>query len=711
MPTTMGSLGHLALVTAAVFSALCGAASLSSRTRPWLASAARHLGSVAGASAFASVFCLMFALVTHDFRLAYVRDYADRTMSTTYLLTALWGGQEGSLLVWAALQAGLLALLGRYFGERPRFAQLEAVTMGVLSALSAVFCLLVLFHADPFETLGTEATSGVGMNPLLRNPYMAVHPPTLYLGFVGLSVPFALAVAALAEGGLQRLWPDAARSWTLWAWLFLSAGNILGMVWAYEELGWGGYWGWDPVENASFMPWLTGTALLHTLIAQRRDGSHRLWSTFLAALSFVLVVFGTFLTRSGVIQSVHAFAGATSGPYLLALIAGCLLLVVLVGVWKRGDFASGQDVPSASTRLGMITWTAWLLLLCTVFVWLATTSPLWAQWLRGEKVVMTPEFYNRWMVPLGLGLLGLIGACLVLGWSQFDGRLLRRRLWGPLFAAVVAAVVGLLGGAVREVAGPMRYAAVIAAALIAFATVAVGAELWSAFRQVGSGGAGRIQRLGAHVVHLSVVILFVGFVGAGFEKEASRSLQPGQSLTVGDYTLTFLGLRVDVDFERRALLADIEAKREGRMLGVFSPGRYTYHSHPGQPTSEVAIRTSLAEDLFLILGDADERTSRASIRVVVNPLVLWLWIGGLVLGLGTILSAWPKGVHQGKGSVLQGHRAALWWSMVAAGTAGIGAALGAHLALLGWLGACLAAVVVALGRAVLSFGRQEEGRP
>jgi cytochrome c-type biogenesis protein CcmF len=653
----------------------------------------------------------MFALVTHDFRLAYVRDYADRTMSTTYLLTALWGGQEGSLLLWAALQAGLLALLGRSFGQQPKFARLEAVTMGVLSALSAAFCLLVLFHADPFETLGTEATSGVGMNPLLRNPYMAVHPPTLYLGFVGLSVPFAFAVAALAEGGLQELWPKAARSWTLWAWLFLSAGNILGMVWAYEELGWGGYWGWDPVENASFMPWLTGTALLHTLIAQRRDGSHRLWSTFLAALSFVLVVFGTFLTRSGVIQSVHAFAGATSGPYLLALIAGCVLLVLLVGVWRRRDFASGGDVPSSSTRLGMITWTAWLLLLCTVFVWLATTSPLWAEWLRGEKVVMTPEFYNRWMVPLGLCLLGLIGACLVLGWKKLDIPALRRRLLMPLVAAVAAAVIGILGGAVRDVPGPMRYAAVAAMALIAFAAVAVGAELWSSFRKVGSGAAGRVQRLGAHVVHLSVVILFIGFVGAGFEKEDARSLQPGQSLTVGGYTLTFLGLRVDVDFERRALLADIEAKRKGRMLGVFSPGKYTYHSHPGQPTSEVAIRTSLAEDLFLILGDADERTSRASVRVVVNPLVIWLWIGGVLLGLGTILSAWPKGVQKGEESPLRGYRTALWWSIVAAGAVGVGLAFGAHFALLAWLGTCLAAIVVALGRLVLSLERQEEARP
>jgi cytochrome c-type biogenesis protein CcmF len=597
--------------------------------------------------------------------------------------------------------------MGRFFGRNPQYAPLSAVTMGVLSALSSAFCLLVLFHADPFETLGTEASSGVGLNPLLRNPYMAIHPPTLYLGFVGLSVPLALSVAALAEGGLQELWPKAARSWTLWAWLFLSAGNLLGMVWAYEELGWGGYWGWDPVENASFMPWLTATALLHTLIAQRRSGTHRRFNTFLAAVSFALVIFGTFLTRSGVIQSVHAFAGATSGPYLLGLIAAALALVVVVSVWRRKDFESGKDEAEGLTRMSLISWTAWMLLLCAVFVWLATTSPLWAQWLRGEKVVMTPEFYNQWMVPLGLGILALVGLCLVLGWTTLEGSFLRPRLVGPAGALLVAVSAALLGGAQREVSGPMRYAAVVAIGVIAFAFVAVAAELWSLARKGGSGSSARRKRVGAHIVHLSIVILFIGFLGSGFEKEASRSLLPGQGLSVGDYHLTYLGLRVDDNFERRALLADLEVKRDGEPLGVLSPGRRVYYSHPGQPTSEVFIRFGLKEDLFLILGDADEDTSRAAIRAVVNPLVAWLWIGGAVLMLGTGVSAWPERRRFESEASPPSWVSALWGLVGATGTAGIGAAFGLHFAVLALLCAALVAVVIELGRAVLVLGNGE----
>jgi cytochrome c-type biogenesis protein CcmF len=641
----MALFGELMLCAAAVLSAAGLALCLAGRDRRHLLPAGRAaLLSAAGASAAALV-ALAFLLVVKDYRVAYVRDYADETMSLGYLLAAVWGGQQGSLMLWAVLQtwftAGAAAAAGRRGAER------DPLALAVLAGLGAFFLLLVLFESDPFAPLGSVATSGVGLNPLLRNAYMVLHPPALFLGFVGFSVPLAHALASLAEGGGDG-WLRELRPWLLFAWIFLTAGNVLGMVWAYEELGWGGYWGWDPVENASFMPWLTGTALVHSALAEERLGALKRWNVVLAALTFVLIVFGTFLTRSGVIESVHAFAGATVGPYLLCLIAAVALATAALLVVRARELPAARIPERPPLRLSLLEVNNWLLLAATAFVAIATTMPLLSAALRGDKVTLTPAFYNTWMVPIGLSLLGLLGLCAALGWSARTGLAQAlRRLAVPLGLGAAAVVIGAIAFGVRRELGPvMRFAPILSVGLLAF----TGAAVLGGLRRAAVGGRGRERsssrgrrKLGALIVHAAVVALFVGFAGAGFSEENQGLLRPGEGIAVGGYRLEFMGLRGDRDVEREAVFADLDVRGPGGSLGVMSPARFTYASHPGRPTNEVAISRGFGEDLFLILGETDGDTGAAVIRAVVNPLVAWVWIGAALLVLGAIVAAGRPG--------------------------------------------------------------------
>lgn len=636
----MALFGELMLCAAAVLSAAAFALCLAGRERASLLAAGRALLlSAAGASAAALV-ALAFLLVVRDYRVAYVRDYADGTMSLPYLLAAIWGGQQGSLMLWAALQTWFTAAYAASSGgERRGFP----LALAILAGLGACFLLLVLFESDPFAPLGTTATAGVGLNPLLRNPYMVLHPPALFLGFVGFSVPLARALASLAEGEADG-WAAEQRPWILAAWIALTAGNVLGMVWAYEELGWGGYWGWDPVENASLLPWLTGTALVHSALAEARLGAHRRWNVALVGLTFALILFGTFLTRSGVIDSVHAFAGATVGPYLLALIAAVAIATaaLLALRWRALAPPAGDAAPPL--RLALLGANAWLLLAATAFVAIATTMPLISALLAGEEVALTPPFYNRWMVPIGLALLGLLGLCAALGWSAERGAAaLLRRLGTPLgLGAIAAALAGATVG-VRDGLGPaMRFAPLVAAGLLAFAGAAVAGALRRAILRGGRGGGARSRgrrKLGAAVAHAAVVVLFLGFAGAGFSAEGRALLRPGERLEVAGYGIGFLGLREDRDVEREAVFADLDVRGPDGAVGIRSPARFLYLSHPGRPTAEVAIERGLGEDLFLVLGETDEESGAAVIRAVVNPLVAWVWIGSVLLALGAIVAA------------------------------------------------------------------------
>jgi cytochrome c-type biogenesis protein CcmF len=642
----MSAFGHLVVCLTTVLSAAGGAFVLWGRDNPKFFDVGKKLLHTAAALSLVSLLVLVFLLLAHDYRVAYVRDYADQTMSTAYLFMAIWGGQEGSLLLWAALQAFFTSAVALWGGGR-QGERLLPVALCFLASLQVFFFLLVLFHSNPFEPLGTIAVSGVGLNPLLRNPYMAIHPPTLYLGFVGFSVPMGFVFAALADGKVNDDWLPDLRPWLLFAWVFLSIGNILGMVWAYEELGWGGYWGWDPVENASFMPWLTGTALLHSVMVLERRKMFRLWSFVLITMTFVLIIFGTFLTRSGVIQSVHAFAGATAGPYLLGLIVVVIVLFVGLSIFRGKYLAASREIESKVSKETMFSFSNWAFVFSTIFVLLATMAPLLAEIVKGEKVATTPEFFNTWMAPLGLVILALIAVCANIGWRNPSLTSIRKKLLFPVaFGALASVIAASLGGVRSDSGGFAKYAPVIAVGLLGFVAFTVLRDMARLIANTnhgeGSKKAAR-RRLGGQMIHVSVVLLFVGFTGSAFTEEQSMAVAPRQTIKVGDYDLTFIGLREDLNFERQAIAADLEVKKGGQLIGVLSPARYRYHSHPGQPTSEVVIRSGLAEDLFLILGETDMARGMALIRVVINPLVIWIWIGGLLLVVGTVVALFPPG--------------------------------------------------------------------
>jgi cytochrome c-type biogenesis protein CcmF len=636
----MALFGEIMLCVAAVLSAAGGALCLGAGGPGRRLEAGRAVLGAAAAAGAVALTALVFLLVVRDYRVAYVRDYADQTMSLGYLIAALWGGQQGSLALWAVLQTWFTAAAAATVERRPQRG--GALALGLLAALQAFLLLLVLFESDPFAPLGTSSANGVGLNPLLRNAFMVLHPPTLFLGFVGFSVPLAHAVAALVEGDGDG-WIAGQRPWILFAWIFLTIGNALGMVWAYEELGWGGYWGWDPVENASLLPWLAGTALLHSALAEERLGALRRWNVVLAALTFSLIFFGTFLTRSGVIESVHAFAGATVGPYLLGLIAVTGAAVVGLAIRRFGALRRRAPAAASPLRLGLLHANNWLLLAAAALVGVATTMPLLSAALTGEKVTPTPAFYDTWMVPIGLGLLGLLGVCAAVGWAAgAGGREARRRLGLPVGLGAAGAALAGVGLGVRAELGPvMRFAPAIAVGLLVFAGAVLLAGLRRTIvgaRRPGASAGRRRRKLGAQLAHVGVVLLFVGFAGAAFTEESHALLRPGEGLAVAGFRLDFMGLRGERDVAKEAVIADLDVRGPDGDLGILSPARHTYHSHPGQPTSEVAIERGLGADLFIVLGETDEADGAAVIRAIVNPLVAWVWIGAALIAAAAVIA-------------------------------------------------------------------------
>jgi cytochrome c-type biogenesis protein CcmF len=616
--------------------------------------------------------CLAYAFVAHDFRLRYVAHYSDRSMPWGYLLTALWGGQDGSLLFW-------LLLLGIYAAAcvrlmRDRFRALEPYVIATLMVIVVFFCVLLAFAANPFSTnVAGAPLDGQGLNAQLQNVYMAIHPPALYVGFVGCAVPFAFCIAALVSGRLDHEWLAACRNWMLFAWLFLSVGNALGMIWAYEELGWGGYWAWDAVENASFLPWLTSTACVHSLMIQQRRGMLKVWNVLLVLLTFFLTIFGTFLTRSGIVASVHSFAQSSIGTYfvyfLAALVAGSIALLV----YRLPLLRTEGRIESVLSREAAFVANNWALLAITVFVLVATTFPVFSQWLLSQASTVGPSFYNAWLPPLGLVLFALMGLGPLLAWKRTSPDAMRRAFVAPVAAAVVAAVLhvalggrlhmpaivspdriydGLAGSVLQAVGSVLP---VVASALCAFNVAVVvqefvrgirarrrtGSESWpiALFRLVGRAR----HRYGGYVVHLGIVLMFVGFTGRCWSVDKQVSVEPGESFTVEHYRIQYLGFRTEVDETKQMVFADLRVTDlRGREIGRASPAKFVYNKSPEMPTTEVALLHSIRDDLYLVAGSIDTDRKSASLHVHVNPLVSFIWLGVIMLIFGAAISIWPE---------------------------------------------------------------------
>ncbi len=607
-----------------------------------------------------AVALLAAAFLNDDFTIRYVAQHSSRTLPLYLKASAVWGGQAGSLLLWASLQALFAALIAE---RGPRTGRdVTRWATAYLSIIACFFAAVTLFLSNPFATSQTLPVDGQGLNPLLRHPGMVFHPPAMYVGYVGLAVPFALGLAALTTQRLEE-WSAAARPWTLLAWLFLGLGLLLGMRWAYDVLGWGGYWGWDPVENAGLMPWLTATGLLHALaMADERRGFHW-WSLILAVLSFVLVLFGTFTTRSGLIESVHAFARSPLGPYFLGAIG--VTLAASVGLLVRGRKVLNTPATSYAllSREGTFTLTLVLLLTLTGSVLIGSLLPTLTQSLAGQRFEAGPAWFDRVTGPQFAGLVFIMGVCPLLGHAVGHLRRLRRDGIPTLVGGLALPAVGVLWG----FSGPVPLTALGIVGLAGGTAVAEigrgvvretqrGQSLVAAVSRV----LGRNRRrYGGYLVHAGVVLMAIGVIGTRFFPfETEAVLAPGESTEVADYTLVFQGLERGSGNNVETTHASLTVHRRGRYLQTLRP-RVDYYAELHQSVAVPAVRTGLREDLYLVLAGWTDGGSQMTVKAFINPLASFLWLGGLVIILGGTIGLWPA-AQRARAPTLQRRRRRIW---------------------------------------------------
>jgi cytochrome c-type biogenesis protein CcmF len=598
-------------------------------------------------AAIGAVAVMESALVQHDFSLRYVVENGSRATPLLYTVAGLWASLEGSILLWAlilAVHLGLLWAKHRRRSDDPLVGW--ALVVGLLVA--AFFFGLMLGPADPFHSVaGAAPLDGRGPNPLLQNhPLMAVHPPMLYLGYVGFTVPFAFAIAALVTGRVGEGWLAETRRTTLVAFGFLTAGIVLGAWWSYEVLGWGGYYAWDPVENASFLPWLTATAFLHSLMVQERRGMLRVWNLSLLVATFSLTILGTFLTRSGVVESVHAFSQSSIGPALLGFLAVVAVAGIALIAWRADRLASPSRISSPVSRDAAFLANNIVFGALAFVVLLGTTFPLLAEAVSGDQLSVGEPYFVRMTAPLGIALLFLMAVAPNLPWRGASPAVLRRRLAGPAW-------VGALVMAGLALAGAKGVAQLAAFGLGAFAAAAIGLQVVTGVRARRAASdepllaaAGRTLRgnprlYGGLVVHLGVVIVAVALAASqGYASHREVSLARGESADVAGYRVTYLDTSVDESAQKTRVAADIEVHRGGERLGVLRPSLAIF---PGA-TSAIgtpSVRTSPVEDLYLTLVSSPNEAGRVTIGVFVNPMVMWLWTGGAVMVAGTVFAVWP----------------------------------------------------------------------
>ena len=673
MPTfDISSLGSAVLCAVLVASGCAFAISVvSARGRGQLLPAARNAAYATCALVAVAVSLLAYAFQAHDFRIRYVAKYSDRSMPWNYLVTALWGGQDGSLLWWCFLVSVWTVLATRWL--KNRHVELAPYILATLMSIIGFFAMLMLFAANPFSTSAASVPlDGEGLNPLLQNYWMMIHPPTLYMGFVGWSVPFAICIAALVTGRLKDEWIYAVRKWALAAWTFLAFGNLLGGLWSYEELGWGGYWAWDPVENAAFMPLLVGTAYLHSVMIQERRSMMKVWNVFLLCLTFIMTIFGTFLTRSGLIASVHSFARSDIGIYF-AWYLGFLCIVCLGLIFYRLPLLRSENkIDSMVSREFSFLLQNWVLLGMMLFVLIATTFPLISEWVRGETVTVGPGYYNKWMVPLGLVLMLLTGIGPLISWRRATGKNLLRAFLKPTAAAfgflALQIAFGSAAGYPAYVQSEAIYdtttgrvlAAIYGASpglsvlMCTFVLGTIVQEFWrgtAVRRKNAKEGvltalielvSRAKRRYGGYIVHAGIVAMYFGFTGAAYDVDKEAALKPGQSMELSGYQLRYDKPHTEVDPNKTMLFAEMTVLRDGKVIDHVSPAKFRYRTHPEMPTTEVAIRSTLRDDIYVIMSQVNPETRLGVFRVIVRPLVAWIWIGGLMLLFGAFVAISPS---------------------------------------------------------------------
>jgi cytochrome c-type biogenesis protein CcmF len=592
-----------------------------------------------------SVLTLEYALLTGDFNLNYVANVSSREMPTLLKFTALWGGQDGSILFWAWLMAtfSFVLMLRRWDRERNLLPHVIVVTMSTL----AFFIALDLFASNPFKRLDFTPVDGRGLNPLLRHPGMVIHPPLLYLGFVGFVIPYAFAMAALVTRRTDAHWIRLTRRWTLVAWLFLSLGLLLGGRWAYDVLGWGGYWAWDPVENAAFMPWLVGTAFLHSVMIQEKRGMLKIWNMVLIILTYGLVIFGTFITRSGVIDSVHAFARSAVGPAFFAFIVITSVLSVWMLLRRLGDLHGDNRLESLASREAIFMFNNLLFVTLTVSVFIGTVFPMVSELVIGEKITVGPPWFDRVTAPQFALLVLLMGVAPLFAWRRQSTRRLGRSLWWPFLISAVIAIALVIGG-MRNLGALFGFWIVSFVGVTTLWEYARGVlarrkaqnESWPvAFWRLT--GRNR-RRYGGYMIHMGVVCMALGIIGTTmFQQETQGTLAAGESMQLGGFEITYNELLNRRGADDLAIVeADLTLSRDGKVLGTLIPRREIYQ-RSGQTMTIPATRSTATEDFYVILAGWENAGQLATFKTYFNPLINWLWFGGLVFTLGTLIAVWP----------------------------------------------------------------------
>ena len=614
----------------------------------------------AGLASFAVLSCAALALIwaafSNDFSVDYILHHTNRALNPVYKFSALWSGQEGSLLLWA----WLLSAYGFVLRLRHKVdITLSAYASTILAGIQVFFVLLLVFAAPPFAIVaGPVPADGFGLNPLLQYPEMVIHPPMLYLGYVGFSVPFAFALGALMMRYPGEKWIHITRRWTMVTWLFLTCGICLGMHWAYAVLGWGGYWGWDPVENASLMPWLAGTAFLHSVMMQEKRGMMKVWNVWLIFVTFLLSVLGTLLTRSGLVSSVHAFAQSSIGNWF----TGFLVLVFAVCLFtffrQKDHLKSENRLESLVSRESSFLFNNLILLAsCFTVLW-GTLFPVLSEYVQGSKVTMGAPFYNRVMVPIGLGLIVLTGVGPLLAWRSTSLRALRRNFLLPCVAVLITAATLMITGLrpwAEDDATSSIYA-LVCLSLSAVVIVAITSEFLSVANVLRTQTGGNLlssailltrrntRRYGGYLIHFGIVVMFIGLAGSAFNQSREMEMGFGDSLSIGSWKIVCQSYSEDSNANYDTDYALLDLYHGNELVTRLSPERRVYfpQTDHAQASTVVAIHSSLARDLYVVFEGRNQQSDKPTIKIFLNPLVNWIWIGVGIVIFGTFIALVPS---------------------------------------------------------------------
>lgn len=645
-------LGIVALILALGFAlyALVGAVLGAWRSKRWLVASAQRSALVVTGFLLLAATCLIVSFLTHDFAVNYVAQHSSLSMPWYFTTAAFYGGQEGSLLYWATLLAVFTAIFVLTAKRVPE--QLVPYVTATLMGIQSFLLVVLVSVSNPFVRSALAPRDGNGLNPLLMDPGMLVHPPLLLMGYMSFALPFAFALAALITGSLTSEWLRAIRRWMLASWTIQTAGLLVGAWWAYHVLGWGGYWGWDPVENAALLPWLTASAFLHSTMVQERRGMLKVWNLSLVIVSFALAIFGTFEVRSGIISSVHSFAYSAVGSYFLAFLVVIIVVSMALFFFRLPHLRSEQEFDSVLSREGVFLLNNFLLVGIAFATLWGTIFPLISAALRRQTMTVGPPFYNQVVGPLGVVLLLAMGVGPLLAWRRTSRAALWRNLRVPVVLAALCALILPLAG-VTDVAANVGFA------VCTFTASAIVYELWRGVRVRHGHGEGYAralymlfqryrQRYGGYVVHLGLVMLAVGVIGSHlFQVQRDAILHPGQEMSVAGYRFVYFGNVAKHEADQESITSQMQIWHDGQLQRYIYPGRTFYRNFDDQPASRISITTVGLTDLYVFLADWSG-AAQATIRVFVNPLVPLVWYGGALMLLGGVLCWWPVRPHGGR---------------------------------------------------------------